>query len=98
MLLLADLYSAEHEYIGGGHKSSFVFSQILQLHTFFIYIEYIHIFIFSLHSMVADALGLTGQWNLGMPPMRRHPLLTQGIERCQKECECRWLQWKVMAP
>ena len=82
MLLLADLYSAEHEYILGGHKSSFVFSQILQLHTLFIYIEYIQIFILSLHSMAADAQGLSGWRNLGMPPMRRHPLLTQAMERC----------------
>ena len=42
--------------ISSGHESSFVFSQILWLHAFFVYCEYIQISIFSLHSMAVDAL------------------------------------------
>ena len=57
-IFLADLYSPEHEYILGGHESSFVFSQILWLHAFFVYFEYIQIFIFNLLSMVAHALSV----------------------------------------
>ena len=55
---MADLYSAEHEYIWGGHEASFVFSQILWLHAFFVYFEYIQIFIFNLLSMVAHVLSV----------------------------------------
>ena len=52
-IFLVDLYSAEHEYIFFGCKSSFVFSWILQLHVFFVYFEYIQIFILNLHSTAA---------------------------------------------
>ena len=52
-IFLVDLYSADHEYIFGGHESSFRFCTCTHV---FVYFEYIQIFVFSLHSTPAHAL------------------------------------------
>ena len=70
MKKLVDLYSTKHEYIFFGCELSFVFSWILWLHAFFVFFEYIQIFIFNLHSMAVHALIEPNPTSLRLIPIK----------------------------
>ena len=57
-IFLVDLYSTEHEYIFLGMNHHLFSVGFCSCTNFFVYFEYNQIFIFSLHSMAADALNL----------------------------------------